>query len=335
MLSYFSSPDRDQVFAASLIRLLSACPDPKKVPSLVNALKDESPLVRSSAASSLQYQPEPEVLEGLLVALRDDYGGVRIEAARALAPYPRERLETGDRQALASASGELEASLKVRPDNWVFHYNLGNYYVERGQPGEALEEFVTASALNSSQLMPLVNASMIHARMGDNAEAESKLRKALEIAPTNPQANFNLGLLLAEKGDLKGAERCLRVAVESDPGLAEAAFNLGVLVAQDRLDEAVQLTRRAFTLRPDAARYGYTYAFYLSEKGNLTEAASVLLQLIEKQPEYSLSYALLGSIFERLGQPDRARGIYRRALASDVLSPREQYEFQARLGESN
>ena len=134
---------------------------------------------------------------------------------------------------------------------------------------------------------------------------------------------------------MKGAERCLRMTVESDPNLAEAAFNLGVLVAQDRLDEAVQLTRRAFILRPDAARYGYTYAFYLSEKGNLTESASVLHQLIETQPEYSLSYALLGSIYERLGQAGRATDIYRRALATDHLSPRERYEFQSRLGESN
>jgi tetratricopeptide (TPR) repeat protein len=335
MLSYISSDERDQVFSASLIRLLAACPDPRKVPVLVNALKDESPLVRSSAASSLQYQAEPEVLDGLLAALRDDYRGVRIEAARAMARYPRERLNSDDRRALASASGELEASLKVRPDNWVFHYNLGNYYVERGQPREALEAFKTASLLDSSQLMPLVNASMIHARLGNNTEAERKLRRALKIESDNPQANFNLGLLLAEQGDRTGAERCLRSALESDPELAEAAFNLGVLVSQDRLDEAVRLTRKAFTLRPDAARYGYTYAFYLSKQGNLTESASVLHRLVEEQPEYSLSYALLASVYERLGQRETAKKIYRQALATDYLSARERYEFQLKLGASN
>ncbi len=333
MLAYISSGDRDQVFAASLIRLLQACPDPKKIPVLLESLKDDSPLVRSSAAGGLQYRPEPEVQKGLQGALRDDYRGVRIEAARSLANYPRERLNTEDRQALARASGELEASLQARPDDWVSHYNLGNYYVERGQPRDALEEFGTAIALNPSRLMPLVNASMIHARMGDNVEAERKLRRALEIEPTNPQANFNLGLLLAEKDDRNEAERCLRAALESNPNFAEATFNLGVLVAQDRLDEAVQLTGRASTLRPDAARYGYTYAFYLSERGNLTESASVLHRLVEEQPDYSLSYALLGSRYERLGQKDRARDVYRRALSTDFLSPRERYEFQARLGE--
>jgi Flp pilus assembly protein TadD len=334
MLAYISSDDRDQVFAASLIRMLRACPDEKVAPALLGALKDASPLVRSSAASSLQYLPQPEVEKGLLAALRDDYRGVRIEAARSLAHYPRERFDSEDRRALASASGELEASLKVRPDNWVFHYNLGNYYVERGQPREALEAFRTASLLDSSQLMPLVNASMIHARLGNNTEAERKLRKALEIDSDNPQANFNLGLLLAEQGDRTGAERCLRLALKSDPELAEAAFNLGVLVSQDRPEEAVRLTRKAFTLRPDAARYGYTYAFYLSQQGNFAESASVLHRLVNEQPEYSLSYALLASVYERLGQKDTARKIYRQALATDYLSPRERYEFQMRLGES-
>jgi hypothetical protein len=50
MLAYITSKERDQVFAASLIRLTMTAPDERIQPALLKAIQDPSPLVRAAAA---------------------------------------------------------------------------------------------------------------------------------------------------------------------------------------------------------------------------------------------------------------------------------------------
>ena len=54
ILAYIGSKDRDEIFAASLIRLLYRCESPAKWPVVIKALQeDSSPLVRAAAAQAL------------------------------------------------------------------------------------------------------------------------------------------------------------------------------------------------------------------------------------------------------------------------------------------
>ena len=60
MLSYVTSPERDEVFATSLVRLLRSCEDEAKCPSIIRCLGDPSPLVRAAAAEALDGYFIPE-----------------------------------------------------------------------------------------------------------------------------------------------------------------------------------------------------------------------------------------------------------------------------------
>ena len=131
MLAYLSGKERDDVFSASLIRLLRSCDDERKWPVMTAMLDDPSPLVRASAAESLIGRLTPRTVEALLKATRDEYRLVRIRAAASLAGYPRERLEPQARHNLDRATAEFEESLRVRPDDYASHHNLGNYYLDR------------------------------------------------------------------------------------------------------------------------------------------------------------------------------------------------------------
>ena len=97
MLNYIADKNHDPVFATSLIRLLNACPDPRKWPVLQQAGQDTSPLVRAAAVSALESEPTPESRKALLAALDDDSRLVRIRAANALAAYPPGLLPPEDR----------------------------------------------------------------------------------------------------------------------------------------------------------------------------------------------------------------------------------------------
>lgn len=331
MLAYIVSKDRKEIFATSMIRLLETCDSNRKWSALVKALDDPSPLVRAAAATALEPNPIPEVRDALLRATKDEYRLVRVRAAASLASYPREALKPPDREALKKASDEYVESLSCRPDEWSMHYNLANFYADRGRPMQALEEFVVSARLDPTRVPPLVNASMVHARLGQNEQAEAYLRKALGIDPKSAEANFNLGLLMAEKGNTEEAEQYLRKAIKVDPRMAQAAYNLAVLVADRDLDEAVAWCRKATAARPNDARYAYTLAFYLQKSGKTDEAIEVLRNVLSNDPPDVQIYMFLASLYEQQGRTSRVRRVFEQAVANKNLSERDRQQIYMRL----
>jgi tetratricopeptide (TPR) repeat protein len=276
MLAFIGRRDRDEVFAASLIRLLEPCRDPAKVPALLKALEDPSPLIRSSALNALSGDWSADTLSALSRAARDEYKVVRIQAGAVLAALVPEGVPGRDRRKLDEpsrrAAEEYVASLKSRPDDYAQHMSLGVLYADRGQSQAALDEYATAIRLRPGWAPPLVNASLVYSALGNDAKAEESLRMAIGIDPGNAAAHFNLGLLLAETGRRADAEASLRRSLALDPKNAPAAFNLAVLVSGTRRAEAIRWCRRAVEADPGEGRYVYTLAFYLAQGGE-TQAA--------------------------------------------------------------
>ena len=332
MLAYLSGEDRDDVFAASLLRLLRSCNDEKKLPALTALLADPSPLVRAGAAESLGDRLTPRTVEALLEAADDEYRLVRVGAAAALAAYPRDNLDPRAQLNLDRATAEYEESLRVRPDDYRSFFNLGNYHLDRQDIPRAVASFEKAMKLEPNSVRLLVNASIAYAKAGKNDQAEKFLRRALQIDPEDPVANLDLGLLLGGQGRKQEAERVLRAALNSDPDSAAAAYNLGILLAQDRLEETLALCRRAFRLAPDEPQYAYTLAFFLNQAGDRDEAVTVLEGLIERRRATAPCHLLLGGILENQGKTQAALNVYRKAAADDLLSREERAIFAAKAG---
>jgi tetratricopeptide (TPR) repeat protein len=332
MLAYLRDEKADEIIAASLIRLLRACPDESKWPVILNALKDPSPLIRSAAAPVLgDNLAAPEARTALLHATEDEYRVVRIRAAAALAAYPRQLLSEKDQQRLKAASDEYEACLQSRPDDWRSYYNLGNYFLDRGELRVAAASFERASQFQPATILPLVNASIAYARMGHASKAEQALVKALTIDPNSAEANFNMGLLKAEQKDLPQAEEHLRKALQADPNLAAAAYNLCVLLPNDRLHEKLELSRRACVLRPDDPRYAYTLAFFERQRGNTDEAIKILHDMVQRNSADGSVYLTLADLYRMQGRVEDAKTLYQEAMRNERLSHRERSAVQAAL----
>ena len=333
MLRYITAKNRDEIVAASLLRLLQGCRREDKWPAIIQALRDPSPLVRSAAASALSTCRTPQAQEALWEAAGDDFRLVRVNAAMALSRIPGLTLQAEGQKKLEKATGEYLASLQSRPDLWSSHYNLGNYHLDRGELTLAMAAYETALKLEPRSIPALVNASMAQARMGNGEKAESFLRKALDADPGSAEANFNLGLRKGEQKNFSEAEKHLRAALKADPQMAEAAYNLGVLLGKDRLEEAIQYCRKAHELRPEDPKYGYTLAFYLNQKGDLVGATRVLQETLFRQPGYGDAYMLLGEIYTRQGQKEKAAGMYMQALRNKSLPESDRARIGAKLQE--
>jgi tetratricopeptide (TPR) repeat protein len=296
MLAYIKDPDRDEIFAASLIRLIPPAQDQKTLSTLLTAARDTSPLVRGAAVQALGLIPTAESLQALVEATGDDYRLVRVRAAAGIAAFPRMSAPAAYQAQLRKASDEYLASLTARPDQWTSHYNLGNYQLNRGETKQAIASYEKALKFEPQAVMALVNLSIAYARMGENDKAEKSLQKALRQAPDNAAANFNWGLLKAEKNDPKTAEHYLKKAFRADPQMAPAAYNLCIITAKDRINEAVAWCRKASDLRPQEPRYAYTLAFYLNQKGDTAAAVKILKSIVETYPQYKDAGMLLQEI---------------------------------------
>jgi len=331
MLEYITSRDRDQVSANSLIRLVQPSGDPRVVPALLQAIKDPSPLLRSSAATALQNVPTEEAVRALMTAAGDEYRLVRIRAAASLGAFQNLVLTDEEKRKVEAASQEYLASILSRPDQWESHYNLGNYYVDRNDFKQAVVSYDRALQIEPRGVQAMVNKAMAYARMGENEKANDALQKALKVAPDSAAANFNMGLLKAEMKDRAAAEKHLRMALKADPQMAQAAYNLCVILSKDRLDEAFEFFKKAVETRPYMPKYLFTLAYYQQQNGDLTGAAIVLDNIIAKFPAYTDAYLLLGNIHEKQGSSLEAERVYRRGLEGGDIQDRHKAILRMRL----
>ncbi len=332
ILAYMGSKDRDEVVAASLIRLLYRCESQAKWPALIKALgEDASPLVRAAAAQALDGYTTAESVRALAKATADEYLLVRVRAATALAAMPVEQLPSEYRVTVGHATTELLEALQTRPDDYASQYNLGNFYLQRGDQEKALTSYQNAIKLRPDFVPPHVNVAFVYNARGENDKAEASFRRAIVLDPNNPAVHLNLGMLLGEMKRPKEAEQAFRRTLELDPNSAAAAYNLAVMLASDRPYESLRWCQKAYQLHPEEGKYGYTYAFYLHQRRETDEAVKVLKEMVRRSVSYGDAYTLLGTIYLERGQVDEAAGVYRSACGNSNLTELERESFRAML----
>ena len=122
------------------------------------------------------------------------------------------------------------------------------------------------------------------------AAAEAELRRALELAPQNPDATGNLANLMSYLGRQDEGVALTQQALALEPLRTQSYFNLAVyLTGLGRYDEAEAALRKAIALQPQSAQ-NYTYLAVLQIlRGN--GGAAVELAKQETDPFWR-TYAL-------------------------------------------
>ncbi|HEY3156507.1 MAG TPA: protein kinase [Candidatus Eisenbacteria bacterium] len=129
--------------------------------------------------------------------------------------------------------------------------------------------------------------------------AEASTRRALELAPGNPEVMRSNAGLLHLLGRYDEAERLYRSAVEQDP-LSSAAYRAMALVyrSMDRLKEAEQAMRKGIELSPMHVGARQVLAIALSEQGRNEEA----LAEAQAEPAEWARLTALALVYFQLGQ---------------------------------
>jgi Flp pilus assembly protein TadD len=150
---------------------------------------------------------------------------------------------------------------------------------------------------------------------GRLGEAEALYRKAIRLAPGEPEIHYNLGLVLRQAERLDEAAREWRAAVEIRPGYVRALNNLGIVLAElDRPEEAEAYLRTALACADNTAESHNNLAIVLRDRGHQDEATIHCHRALALRPDYADAHNTLGIALYEKGCPDEAIAAYRRAL---------------------
>jgi len=225
MLAYIESPDRDAVFAASLLRLLSSCANPVIWPVARRKMTDPSPLIRCAAAELLSRSPPEGSVCMLIDAAGDDYRLVRVRAVASLIGYPQQVVEKPlkviGRNNLEQAADELLTAQLIRPNHWTSHADPGTYYFNLGVLISG-EDFGKAArlCLNAFEISPnpkyAYTLAFYMKMLGYPDHAAEMLRSIVMNWPLYADAYFLLGDIYEDQGNLEAAKSLYHKAIEND-----------------------------------------------------------------------------------------------------------------------
>lgn len=127
------------------------------------------------------------------------------------------------------------------------------------------------------------------------AEADAALQQAMRLAPNQATTHIARGqLLMLRDFDWRGGESEFKRALELAPENGEALFQLGVARAsQGDLGQAVALTKKALKIDPLNMVWEQWLAVYLMTQGSLDEAQQAIGKAIKLKPDWRYNHYLL------------------------------------------
>ena len=233
----------------------------------------------------------------------------------------------------------------------LVHFMLG----EQAECLKVLQELRTKGA-RTREVENLLGC--VYAKLGQTDEATKVLKEAMEEAPDQPDAYFNLGLILLEQGKRKEAEAPLERAGVLYRGDAKIfympATQQACREARQILDQgqqatkqneasrersgfylqlgktfeqrfhytsAAELLRIAWELDPDNPETVLLFGISCFNLDDLSASLALFRRAVELQPHSEQAYYFLGSSYASLGKDSEAIDAYRQAIRLGPKNP--------------
>ncbi len=150
------------------------------------------------------------------------------------------------------------------------------------------------------------------------ATAEPLLRQAVEAAPADIQARFNLALVLGMQGKDAEAIAAYRKTLELQPALFAADLNLGIILLRDKQpSEALPALKEAAGLKPSEYRPRFFYAQSLYDTGDFEKAEQEYRSAAAIDPKSAAANLGIARSLLKQGKLSEAEAPYRAASSLD------------------
>ena len=134
----------------------------------------------------------------------------------------------------------FQASLKLAPNFYPAHNNLGTVYLSQTNFAAAQEEFEAVLRLKQSDTQAYFNLSNVFLLTGRYDDSFRMVNEGLRRQPSSALGQFLLGSVYDRMGKLPEAERALHDALLIDPSLSRAYLALvNLYVREKRTTDAI------------------------------------------------------------------------------------------------
>ena len=151
----------------------------------------------------------------------------------------------------------LEA-LKIAPDYYPAHNNLGSLYLSKADFKSAEQQFQEAVRLDRNDAQGYFNLGNAFLLKGRYSESEAALVSGLQRRPDSAFGHFLQGCLYGRTGKVPEAEKSLRAALQLDSTMWQAHLQLvSLYLQQSRQNDAIgelQAFLKAFPTAPTAPK---------------------------------------------------------------------------------
>lgn len=163
------------------------------------------------------------------------------------------------------AAQAYQQAIVTNPYAFRPHYNLGMVYQSMGEMardaqeaadriGKAIEAYLAALSLEPKDLDANMNLSACYFDQGEYDQAEKYAKVAIDIAPTNAAAKYNLGLIYEAANRPYDAIRSFKDSLELDVHQPKLLLALGrVYIKLNRLRDAQKIFELATKDAPASA----------------------------------------------------------------------------------
>ena len=246
------------------------------------------------------------------------------------------------------AAAAFESAIRLDPNSWQSHYDLGIALLSSGKINRAANELRTASGLKpgSAQILLPLGAALSELNRQDEAidafrsvlkmdpqsvKALDGLTKALiaenryiaaiaelKNAPLDEVLQLNLAVAYSKNGNTDDALQTVLAIVKEHPDYAQAHFNLGVIYTQqDRFSEAAQAFQEALRLDPSDDVTRLTYVKTLVVLAQFESAAPIIRDYLHRHSHDFDALYFAGVVEKGLGNNAEAEKALRQAVAID------------------
>jgi tetratricopeptide (TPR) repeat protein len=213
----------------------------------------------------------------------------------------------------------LEALLKAESDSLDGKLLLSRAYRTSGEPekAKALLDMAILSLPDESSLRS--ERGLLARQLGETDVAVEQFKKAVELAPTDPELRFNLGEALQTRGSSPDETiAAYRKALELKPDLAHAKVNLAKALAEKKqFGEAKELLQAAAREDVSDAEAHYNLAVILMREGNAAGAISEYERTLAINPQHAQAHNNLGVAYDARGERKKALEAFKKATVAD------------------
>jgi tetratricopeptide (TPR) repeat protein len=224
------------------------------------------------------------------------------------------------------------ATLKISPDAYYIHNNLGTIYWAMGDITAAKKEWITALHLAPASEFVLHNLGLAANSEKNYSQAEAFFRRALAIRPNYMDAHLDLGKTYEATGKLKEAEIEMLTAENLAPLSVRAHVSLSEFFFDQRqMDKAEAEARLSVEIEPTPqGEWDLGLAEWVM--GNRGGAERAFLGAEALNPSSSRAHFMLGLFYMDSGRNPDAIREYRAGLQiepanADAVANFKKLEF--------